>query len=637
MVDMKDNCVLLSVSTKMQMKSLKEVVYPEYRDRHIFTAKLRIAIFLLFWFFYVFFMKDWMEETRHVAAIVSVSFFVTMVCYYNIYRSRFMSASLFLEVMADVVSMTAIVYLTGGPQSTYFTVYIFYAVVAGMLYNHKIAGLVAAISFVCYGVFAFLCHADIIPPMLVAMDGMVPPAVGSPYFYPLMLVVFLLLAIYTTNIAHHFTQVRERMLEARNNELTALHRMSNTVRSMLSLESVLFEVQNGVMAGLDFKLALIVLFDKETKRIKIYPPKDNPIIKKVEGKLGFPLSEASLPVNALENTALGSLKRNQVIFRRDVAELVVGFDPAIPAELVSNLQAEFGLKKVVAVPLVTEGAVTGALFGFTSVPFVSERTVQTFESFANQAAMAIQTATLISELKRKNIALIEANRVKSEFLATMSHELRTPLTAIIGFSELLLESVMGELNDEQKDSVREVLNNGANLLDMINNLLDLAKVESGKMVLNRGPFDFSELLGRISHTISSLIQRKRHKFTLDVQKGMPPVVADEKRIQQVILNLLSNAIKFTPEGGSVSVKTYFKDGRFQVSVSDNGIGIKPEHLESIFDVFSQVESSITRSYEGTGLGLALARQFVELHGGKIWAESELGKGAIFSFELPNKN
>ena len=218
----------------------------------------------------------------------------------------------------------------------------------------------------------------------------------------------------------------------------------------------------------------------------------------------------------------------------------------------------------------------------------------------------------------------------------MSHELRTPLTAIIGFSELLLEGVMGELNEEQKDSVREVVNNGSGLLDMINNLLDLAKVESGKMKLAPAEFSLPDLLERVRHTVASLIQRKRHNLSLEVQ-DMPLFLADERRIQQVVLNLLANAIKFTPDGGSIKISASHKSGIFHVSISDTGIGIKDEHLEKIFDVFSQVDSSVTRSYEGTGLGLALAKQFVELHGGKIWAESRIGQGATFSFIIPQKD
>lgn len=617
----------------MPIRSIKEIAYPEYRGRHIFTAKLRLVVFLLFWFLYVVFMKDWMEETRMVAITVSVCFIITTICYYNIYRGFLVFTSLVSEVIADSVAITSIIYLTGGPESTYFTVYIFYAVVVGMLYSHVAAVAVGMISGAVYALFTVLCNLGVIPPLLVAMDGMVTPTVRSPYFHVLMLALFMIIAVYTTKIANHFTQLRERMLEERNKELTALHKMSNAIRGVVSLETVIHEVLQGVMKGLDLNVALLTLFDKNLQKVKCYPPKDNEIVAKVEAVLGFPLTQIELPMDSLDNTALRSLRQNQIIFRRELNEIVKGIKPEIPPEIIEKVQRQFGIQKIVAVPLVAEGNVVGALFGFSKLYFISEQMVQTFESFANQAAMAIQTAQLIGELKKKNLALIEANQVKSEFLAMMSHELRTPLTAIIGFSELMLEGVMGDLNDEQRDSVREVLNNGAGLLDMINNLLDLAKVESGKMKLNLSTFDLYDLIERVGHTISSLVQRKRHNLTMDIEK-MPPVVADERRIQQIILNLLSNAIKFTPDGGDISVRGFFRDNVYYVSVSDTGIGIKKEHLRSIFEVFQQVDSSATRSFEGTGLGLALAKQFIELHGGNIWAESESGKGTVFTFTIP---
>jgi len=618
----------------MPLKALKEVAYPEYRGRHLFTVKFRLAIFILFWVLYAFFMKDWMEETRHVAVIISACFFVTAICHYNLFRQKLVIPSMVAEVVADSISMTAIVYLTGGPQSTYFTVYIFYAITAGMLYNHRVAAFVGLVSALVYGIFTLLCRADIIPPLLVAMDGMVSPAVNSEFFHPLLLLLFLVFAVYTTKIAHHFTQVRERLLEARNKELTALHKMSNTVRSMTKLEVILEQVMLGVMQGLDFKLALLMLFDKRSNVIRCYPPLSNPIVTRLEEMIRFPLAKVELPADVLENSAFRSIRQNQIIFRKDISDLIVGVRPEIHAQTVSKLQAEFGLRKAVAVPLVAEGIVIGALLGFSTQNYFNERTVDTLESFANQAAMAIQTAQLIAELRKKNAELQEASRVKGEFLATMTHELRTPLTAIIGFSELMMEGIMGELNSEQKDSVREVLNNGSTLLEMINNLLDLAKIDSGKMKLNLSMFDLGELLEGTSHTISSLIKRKKHHFELRIADEMPPLEADQRRIQQAVLNLLSNAIKFTPEGGKIVLDAYNLGEDFFVSVSDSGIGIKQEDLAKIFDVFSQADSSLTRSYEGTGLGLALAKQFIELHGGKLSVESEYGKGTVFRFTIP---
>ena len=172
---------------------------------------------------------------------------------------------------------------------------------------------------------------------------------------------------------------------------------------------------------------------------------------------------------------------------------------------------------------------------------------------------------------------------------------------------------------------------------MINNLLDMAKIEAGKMTLEINPFDMNELLKRLVHTISSLVQRKKHQLKLHLPQQSPLVYADEKKIQQVILNLLSNAIKFTPDGGKIDVSLHYQQRIFLLDVEDNGIGIREENRRSIFDMFQQADSSVTRKHGGTGLGLALAKQFVELHGGEIRLKSEYGKGSKFTMVLPERS
>jgi signal transduction histidine kinase len=312
------------------------------------------------------------------------------------------------------------------------------------------------------------------------------------------------------------------------------------------------------------------------------------------------------------------------------------------------------VKRIVVVPIIVESETLGALVGFSRDPFVEEKQVATMEAFANQSALSLEAAMLIDRLRRLNEELAEANRVKSEFLATMSHELRTPLTAIIGFSELLAEKVMGEVTSEQEDALREVLHNAADLLEMINSLLDLTKVESGTMGIEVREFDIAETVRRMQGTLMPLVQKKGQSLDVDVQKDIPPLMGDERKVQQVLLNLLANANKFTPEGGRISLCVRHhpscdrvagadrlaglleagQGGCLEVVVEDNGVGIPPEHVERIFDMFHQADSSSTRNFGGTGLGLALARKFIEMHGGAIWVESELGRGAKFTFLLP---
>jgi len=245
----------------------------------------------------------------------------------------------------------------------------------------------------------------------------------------------------------------------------------------------------------------------------------------------------------------------------------------------------------------------------------------------------VQNERLVRELGDKSAQLEVASRHKSEFLANMSHELRTPLNAVIGFADLLLERMFGELNDKQEEYLRDILDSGRHLLSLINDILDLSKIEAGRMELDVTDF-------QLSHAIENALILVRERAagrgialhqTVDARLG--PVSGDERKIKQVLLNLLSNAIKFTPQGGRIEVRAAPGEGFVEVSVRDTGVGIAPAEQDAVFEEFRQVGSSAAR-HEGTGLGLSLCRKFVELHGGRIWVESEVGRGSTFTFRLP---
>ena len=239
-----------------------------------------------------------------------------------------------------------------------------------------------------------------------------------------------------------------------------------------------------------------------------------------------------------------------------------------------------------------------------------------------------------AELGRLNEELEAANRHKSEFLANMSHELRTPLNAVIGFSEVLQERMFGELNDKQSEYVQDILNSGRHLLSLINDILDLSKVEAGRMELELAPFHLPSSLESALTLLRERATRHGIALGLTVDERLDDFVADERKIRQVVLNLLSNAVKFTPEGGRVDVQAVLEDAVVKISVSDTGAGIAPEDQTKIFEAFSQVGTDLTRKHEGTGLGLTLTRRFVELHGGEMSVVSAVGKGSIFTFTLP---
>ena len=248
-------------------------------------------------------------------------------------------------------------------------------------------------------------------------------------------------------------------------------------------------------------------------------------------------------------------------------------------------------------------------------------------------ALAANVNRMNDELDRLYEALEAASRHKSEFLANMSHELRTPLNAVIGFSQVLREQLFGGVNPKQAEYLDDILTSANHLLALINDVLDLSKVEAGQVELDVAPFSLHEALERGVAMVRERATRQGVQVALHANGGPDVLTGDERRIRQVIFNLLSNAVKFTPTGGAVDVVARQVNGEVRVSVADTGPGIAAEDLDRIFEEFQQTETG-TRHAEGTGLGLALSKRFVELHGGRIWCDSELGRGSTFVFTLP---
>ena len=236
------------------------------------------------------------------------------------------------------------------------------------------------------------------------------------------------------------------------------------------------------------------------------------------------------------------------------------------------------------------------------------------------------------ELGRLYAALETASRHKSEFLANMSHELRTPLNAIIGFSQVLKEQMYGDLNAKQADYVDDVLSSGQHLLNLINDILDLAKVEAGRMELQPTTFDLPEVFETAVSMVRERATRQGLRLTMAVDPSVGRLEADERKVKQILFNLLTNAVKFTPAGGQVTLAASVVDDQIEISVRDTGVGITAEDQERIFEEFYQV--GLAKTQEGTGLGLALTRRLVEVHHGRLSVESELGVGSTFTVMLP---
>jgi len=414
-------------------------------------------------------------------------------------------------------------------------------------------------------------------------------------------------------------QERTRALTRSVEELKALGAVSQAVSSTLDLQQVLTTIVAHAVQLSGTDAGAVYAFEEATQEfvLKATHGMTPEFIEAIRGvRIG--------PGQAALGRALMAREAVQVPDIRDE-----------PPDSVRDVLERAGFSAVLIVPLFREDRTIGALVVRRRTPgrFPKE-VVDLLQTFATQSTLAIQNARLFQEIEDKSHQLEVANRHKSEFLANMSHELRTPLNAIIGFSEVLLERMFGDLNPKQDEYLQDVLSSGRHLLSLINDILDLSKIEAGRMELEMATFDVRLAL---DNALTLVRERAvRHGLTLGVRvdERLGDVVGDERKIKQVVLNLLSNAVKFTPEGGRVEVRAGVADGMVEISVSDTGIGIAPGDQGAIFEEFRQVGSDYARKREGTGLGLTLARKFVELHGGRLWVKSEPGRGSTFTFTLP---
>jgi signal transduction histidine kinase len=426
-------------------------------------------------------------------------------------------------------------------------------------------------------------------------------------------------------------------LQTKVREFIILHQIAQTGTEMLALEQVLNNALERVMRLMGVESGAIVLANEQRGEVNAA----------ARGGL------SSRFLEKLKKLPTGSGITGRLILS---GMPVVIEDTAKYPQLADSLVKEEGLKSIAAVPLRSSGRVIGTLIiASRQLHSFSSTEIHLLNTVGEGLGPALKNAELYEALREKNRQLDEQNQelrsrqrellektreveqasqLKSEFLANMSHELRTPLNSIIGFSELMLDQVPGPVNKKQRQCLEDILSSGRHLLGLIDQVLDLSKIESGRAELRLAGVALAELIESLKNTMLPILKPRRQGLTVRIEEGLPPVYADKAKLRQVFFNLLSNSSRFTPEGGRIEIEAVKKGAHCQVSVTDNGIGIKKEDQERIFEPFCQLDNAQTGGSGGTGLGLVVVKQIVEKHGGRVWVESQYGKGSRFSFTLP---
>ena len=401
-------------------------------------------------------------------------------------------------------------------------------------------------------------------------------------------------------------------------ELRALGEVSQAVNSTVDLETVLTTIVAKATQLSNTEAGAIYVFDDANQefRLRATYGMDDKIVAEIKDR----------------HIHIGETGIGEAVERRVPIQI-----PDVqndPSSLVLDLIVRAGFRALLILPLLGATRIVGALVVRRRQPGAfPENTVDLLKTFATQSVLAIQNAHLFTEIDEKSRQLEIASQHKSQFLANMSHELRTPLNAILGYTELILDNIYGETPEKMREVLERLHANGKHLLGLINDVLDLSKIEAGQLTLDLSDYSLKEVVHTVFTAVELLATGKKLALTTDVAPGLPLGHGDERRLAQVLVNLVGNAIKFTDKG-EVAIKATVVDGSFTVAVCDTGPGIAPSDQGKIFGEFQQADNSATKRKGGTGLGLSIAKRIIGMHGGRIWVESDVGKGSTFAFTIP---
>jgi len=442
------------------------------------------------------------------------------------------------------------------------------------------------------------------------------------------------------NTAEQRVEERREFIQALNRRVTefiTLHNVAQTAVESLNLDEILNSSLDKVVELLAVEVAAISFTNEQ----------DGEVVTATRG---------DVPQEFLNRNKESSIK-NSVTDRLALFGMPVVIEDTLKyPQLVDTSMSQECLRSIAAIPLKSSDRVIGTLIvGSYDLHSFSSEDIQLLSAIGEGLGPTLKAAALYGalqekarqlaaqneelvarerELKEKTREAIGANQFKSEFLGRISHELRTPLNVVIGFSELTLDEVPGPLNEEQRQCLGDVLAAGKHLLDLVTEVLDISKIESGKTELRLKHFFLSEVTRSVKKATISILKRRSQSLDIVIEEGLPRLFADENKLKQVLINLVTNAARLSPDGGKIRIEAVKKGNWCQVSVIDSGTGIKEEDQKRIFEPFYHLDSPFTENQDGTGLGLVVVKKIVEKHGGEVWVESEYGRGGTFRFTIP---